>query len=179
MFEKYLGHTALEAGSLVVGGAVYGAINRLVGKLPGGAKIQSTFAAIPVVGPSLPTLIVGALIHKFSKNKTLDQFAKGLIGASVVGIGVSASTKIPGLAGPNFGEVEYFPNRGMAGIPAGMGEIPSGMGDVEYFPSNGMSGGERSLSGLGAEDNELGSADFGAPDSPDFGEIPENMATMS
>lgn len=178
MFEQYTGHTVVEAGGLALGGALYGAANGLLSRIPVVKTAHAALVKVPVVGSALPTLLLGALIHKLGSKqgiKALEVVGKGLVGASVVGMGVNASQMVPFLRPAPVSGVDYT----VSGLPEGlgdadfgeipfdgdaqMGELPQGLSGVDYT----MSGVDYTMSGLGEE------SDFG--EDSDFGEIPAGL----
>lgn len=113
----YLNHNALELGGLVVGGFATGAINAFIDKkFPTiAAKLDGVFKNFSgSVVPLATGMIIGLLNEKFmKKNQYADAFAKGLIGAGVVGIGVTAAnyvfpvtTTMKGLEDRGFGALK-------------------------------------------------------------------------
>jgi len=150
-FEKYTGHSVQEAGGLLAGGLAYGAVNSLMAKVPGVKNVQAMLVKIPVVGTSLPTLLLGAILNAIGekkKIKALQIAGSGLVGASIVGMGVNASQLVPGLKPAALSGVDYTMN----GVTAYM--------DGVDYTMNGQ---------LGSD------ADFGSLGDADFGEIPSNM----
>lgn len=150
-FEKYTGHSVQDAGGLLAGGLAYGAVNSLMAKVPGVKNVQAMLVKIPVVGTSLPTLLLGAILNAIGekkKIKALQIAGSGLVGASIVGMGVNASQLVPGLKPAALSGVDYTMN----GVTAYM--------DGVDYTMNGQ---------LGSD------ADFGSLGDADFGEIPSNM----
>ena len=143
--EKFTGQSVSEMGALALGGALYGLVNSSMAKYL--APVQKILVSVPVVGTALPTLVIGALLNFFGekqKIKALSIIGKGLVGSSVVAMGVNASQMIPGLKvtstaatttvkGPDFGEVSYYPNMGEAQLGA-----EADFGSVDYY--NNMNG---------------------------------------
>ena len=163
--EKALGHSMAEAGSLALGGALYGVVNSSTAKyLP---KVHQTLARVPVVGTALPTLLVGALLNflgERQKINALSVLGKGLVGASVVGAGVNASQMVPGLRPATLKGVDYTMEGYGEGGEADFGaydSLPDGLGEggeadfggVDYT----MEGVDYTMEGYG----EGGEADFG------------------
>lgn len=113
----YVKHNALELSGLAVGGFATGALNAMIDKhLPSvSAKMNGIFKGFAgSVSPLLAGIVIGLLNDKFMKrNEYADAFAKGLIGAGVVGIGVTAanyvfpvkSTTTKGLVDNGFGSL--------------------------------------------------------------------------
>lgn len=167
-FEKYTGHSIQEAGGLALGGLAYGAVNSLMAKVPGVNKVQSMLVKVPVIGTSLPTLLLGAVLNAIGekkKIKALQIAGSGLVGASIVGMGVNASQLIPGLKSAALSGVDYTMNGvdytqmngvtaymdghqqlgsdadfGTLGSDADFGEVPSGFGNEPDFGEDGMEG---------------------------------------
>lgn len=169
--EQYLGHSMQEVGGLAAGGAIYGAVNSLMAKLPGVKIAQSYLVKVPVVGASLAPLIMGALIHKFlgHKSKALDIVAKGLIGASVVGMGVQASQFIPGLApakAAGVAGIDFYPNPEFGG-DADFGR-EADFGAVEY--SRGHAGAFGNIEQYAGRSRDQESGDYGVS-SAEMGEL--------
>ncbi len=176
MFEQWTGHSVVEAGGLAVGGALYGAANGLLSRIPVVKTAHAALVKVPVVGSALPTLLLGAILHKVGSKqgiKALEVVGKGLVGASVVGMGVNASQMVPFLRPAPVSGVDYTvsglgEDADFGEIPfdgdAQMGEIPSGLSGVDYT----MSGVDYTMSGFGE-----GEADFG--DEADFGEVPAGL----
>ncbi len=157
-FSDVTGHSIKEAGGLALGGLAYGAVNSLMTKIPGVNKVQEQLVKVPVIGTSLPTLLMGValnLIGSKMKNKAakdaLEIAGSGLVGASIVGMGVNASQLIPGLK------------------PAALSGINYTMNGVQYSPS--MNGVDFTMNG-----GQLGNdADFGSVGDADFGGVPSGM----
>lgn len=176
-FEQYTGHSIEEAGSLALGGALYGAVNGLTAKYA--KPVHSILAKVPVVGTALPTLVVGVLLNQLGKKQrisALQTVGKGLIGASVVGMGVNASQMVPGLkalSGVDYtmeglgegGEADF----GYAALPEGLGEGgDADFGGVDYT----LEGVDYTMEG----DDQMGEIAYdGYGDDADFGTIPEGM----
>lgn len=163
--EQALGHSMAEAGSLALGGALYGVVNSSTAKyLP---KVHQTLAKVPVIGTALPTLLVGALLNHLGQRQKINALSilgKGLVGASVVGAGVNASQMVPGLRPATLKGVDYtMEGLGEGGeadfgaydsLPDGLGEGgEADFGGVDYT----MEGVDYTMEGYG----EGGEADFG------------------
>jgi len=112
----YVKHNALELSGLAVGGFATGTLNAMIDKhLPKvSSKMNGIFKGFAgSVTPLLAGVVIGLLNDKFMKNGYADAFAKGLIGAGVVGIGVTAanyvfpvaSTTTKGLVDDGFGRL--------------------------------------------------------------------------
>lgn len=102
IMKKYLGVDLKEAGGLVIGGAIFNTVNGLAAKIPGVSTVQGMLAGVPVVGSAAMPLLLGALAKFFGekqKIKALEMVGEGLVAASLVNMGVSASSMIPGLSG--------------------------------------------------------------------------------
>jgi hypothetical protein len=179
MIEQYLGHTNKEALGLVGGGLAYGAVNSLLMKLPVVNKIHAQLVKVPVIGTALPTLVLGALLVKLGqskKNALLQQAGAGLVGASIVGIGVNASQLIPGLK-PSVAGVDYtmqgvdYTMQGVDYTMQGDGQLGEGeesdFGDSDFGAID--TGVPEGLQGFGDAE-----ADFGEADA-DFGEMPDGL----
>jgi len=130
----YTGYEVNEIGALGMGGLLYGATNGVLSRIPIVNKAHAMLMKVPVVGSSLPTLVLGALLHKVGKKQginVLKQLGQGLVGASVVGMGVSASQMVPFLKVAPVGDVDF----GNADFgSADFGTIPSGLEGVDYIP---------------------------------------------
>lgn len=151
----WTGYQVAEMGSLAMGGLLYGAalkvMNTLIPKVPFVGPVYTKYSKLPVVG-QLPTLLLGAAIHKLGQKQrfsVVEQVGQGLVAASLVGIGVSLSTRIPGLStmsgvellngvdytmgegpdfgSPDFGQVDFGQGPDFGGIPAGLQGIPEGL----------------------------------------------------
>lgn len=169
MLQSWLAHSAGEAGGLLLGGALYGATGSLIRKIPViGTKLDSALRQVPVVGPSLPTLLAGVVLVKLGERQKIDALrmvGKGLIGATVVGIGVNASQMIPGLKASPVSGVDFTP--GLSGVDY----TALGM-DVD---SADFGGGQLGEQAYGILPEGLGGVDFTMGDGADFGEIPEGL----
>ena len=127
--NKNLGHKLSEAAGLFGGGAAISAIGHIT-NIPAVKAMTDKLDLIPVAGPVIKKnldvllpLIIGFAGYKYSKNKMVQEAAKGLIGASVVSIGsrsyntgatavgavlpTSASTLNGIKAVPNFGAIKF------------------------------------------------------------------------
>lgn len=135
--RKFTGHDMMELGGLVVGGATYGVVNNAMAKyIP---SVHGMLVKIPVVGTALPNLLVGVLLNFIGdkkKIKALSMVGAGMVGSAVVGMGVNASTMIPGLS---MAGIDFTPNMGEAqlGSAADFGAIPAGMQGVDYTANMG------------------------------------------
>jgi len=170
--QKFIGMDLKEAGSLALGGATYGAVNAGLARFA--APVHNILVKIPVIGSAMPTLVVGGLLNFFGERQNMEilkTLGKGLIGSSVVGMGVNAAQMVPGLkpmagydvpqlgysapqlgSNADFGGVDYTPD--MAGV-----DYTPDMSGVDYTPDMGYD------------------ADFGEYEESDadFGGIPEGM----
>lgn len=173
-FEKYTGHSIEEAGSLALGGALYGIVNSMTAKHL--KPVHSILSKVPVVGNALPTLVAGALLNYLGERqgiKALKVLGTGLVGASVVGMGVNASQMVPGLKA--LAGVDYT----MEGIgddaDFGYAALPDGMGDGADF-----GGVDYTMEG---DDSQMGEIPYsgvdytmeGYGDDADFGNVPEGL----
>lgn len=158
--REWLGHDVEDAGALALGGLVYGLVNSSIAKyLPSVANMTAT---VPVVGPGLLPLLVGAVAHKYGgKITALRMIGEGLVGAAIVGMGVAASSKIPGLSGinytPNMQGINYTPNmQGINYTPnmSGMGIMPQLGASPDFGAADYGSGGY-------TEGHKFSAADFG------------------
>jgi hypothetical protein len=196
-FQRFpqLGPIAGQMGALAIGGAFYGYSNKMLGTYA--APVQAALNKVPVVGPTLPNLLVGVgltLLAKqgfIAKNKMVSEvvstLGQGLIGAAAVGIGVNASQMIPmldtgtaGLHGINYvpGRVGQIP--GSSKVDFGGVDFTPEMGGVDFTPMSGVDftpemGSENPMADFG--EYRQSSADFGEyqESSADFGMIPEGM----
>jgi hypothetical protein len=164
--DAYLGHDMKEVGGLLIGGAIFGAVNGLAARVPFVNTIQAQLNKVPVIGASLPALLIGIagkMLGEKQKVKPLELVSEGLIAASIVSMGVSAAQLVPFLAmrpaaqaglliAPkgqgDFGGILPPYVRGRANFGANAGQ----MGDIAIYERPGMSGDWRSMSGL--EDQE-------------------------
>ena len=210
--QKYTGLTTEEMGSLALGGMFYSTVNGLVATyLPSG--ISSSLNSVPIVGPALVPILVGIglkmgadKIPNAQVAKAGDMLAEGLIGAAVVGLGVSFGQMLPFLnptpvaaaapaaapsttttSGvlytPGMHGINYTPN-GMGGVnytPNRMGIMPRLNGPQMGFPQLGNSADFGSADyGGGAgytEANNFSNADFG-DDPSEYDEIDQNLGDM-
>jgi hypothetical protein len=148
--QGLLGHTMMEAGSLLIGGAAFGTIDGLVGKLPFVGTVKTFLAKDPTgvgaaITPALMPMLVGILTYKFVPNKQVRTIAKGIISASMVAAGSLLAQKFvgTGLAG-----IVQLPMNGFQTYPQ--------VGGYNYSPMSGVP--------------QLGDADFGRrPSNADFG----------
>ncbi len=154
-----------EIASLALGGALYSTVNQMVNKyLP--ASISHMLSSLPVIGPVIVPIAAGMACKFLSEKvpqrqaaKALDMIGEGLVGAAVVGAGVSLGQSvlpmIPGFApaSPALSGINYTPN--MNGV-----FYTPGLSGINYTPN--MNGPQMGimprLNGMGA------SADFGAAD---------------
>jgi hypothetical protein len=174
MIQSYLAHSAGEAGGLLVGGALYGLAGSLIGRIPViGPKVVETLRKVPVVGPSLPTLLAGVVLVKLGERQRIDALrmvGKGLIGATVVGIGVQVSQKIPGLASsgaPSLAGVDYTALDGVDFTAMGA--------DVESADFGSLGDAQMGEIAYGELPEGLSGVDFTMGDGADFGELPEGL----
>jgi hypothetical protein len=149
--KNVLAHDLGEAGGLLAGGAAIQGIRHLQAKFA--PQLSSTIAKIPLIGgfiasnlDSIIPLALGAVAHKYVKNANVKMLAKGVIGASVVGIGSKIYASAAQMAGAN-----------MAGIIA----VPSMNGIIAVPSMNGF-GAMRMTDDFGAAPASISSADFGA-----------------
>jgi hypothetical protein len=172
-FQNWTGQSVQEAGGLALGGAIYGAVNGAAARIPGVSVIQTQLQKVPVVGTSLVPFLIGALLHKLGEKQkipALQLIGSGLVGASVVGMGVNASAMIPFLRPKTLGSVDYT----MQGIPQGIGADAdfgeTELGAVDYTSMQGIEDGQ-----LTGDEPAMGDgADFG--EGADFGGIPEGLS---
>jgi len=177
-FMRYFGMDMKEAGSLALGGATYGLVNSLLARFA--SPVHGALVKVPVLGSALPTLLVGAVINYFGERQKMDilkTLGKGLIGSSVVGMGVNAAQMIPGLS-PQMAGYEAAPQMGYDAAPQ-MGYSRSGadFGGVDYTPD--MRGVDYTpdMSGVDYTPDMSGDADFGEYEESeaDFGGYPEGL----
>lgn len=184
------GYDVMEIGALGIGGAVYGALNAALPKIPFIGQLQATLQRVPVVGTALAPMFAGiainALAGKFIKNPKMQQYASmigdGLVGAAVVGMGVNASQYVPFL-NPQaaLSGVDFTPE--MSGV-----DFTAQMNGVDYTPQmNGVDftaemsgpdfGGVDFTSDMSGIPDGMGSADFGdyEQSESDFGAIPDGI----
>jgi len=172
--EKYLGMDLKEAGSLALGGATYGAVNSALARFA--APVHNILIKVPVIGSAMPTLMVGAVLNFFGERQSMDilkTLGKGLIGSSVVGMGVNASQMVPGLKPAELAGYDA-PQLGYAAPQLG---YDADFGGVDYTPD--MSGVDYTpdMSGVDYTPDMGSDADFGEYEESDadFGGIPEGM----
>ena len=151
--QKYLGHDVKEIAGLAAGGAIYGAVNGVTAKYA--KPVHDILVKVPVVGTALPSLLAGvALMVLADKVKAAAPAAilgRGLIGASVVGMGVNASQLVPqlntlkglgtadfgalqheaSLMGPDFGKADFGNAGQMGGIDYSMSGVDTYAG-IDY-----------------------------------------------
>lgn len=161
--KSMLGTDVKELGGLAAGGLLYGAVNSAAAKWV--RPVHSQLVKIPVVGTALPTLLIGALANYFGERQGIDALktvGKGLIGASVVGMGVSASQMVPGLK-PGAAPVAGLGYEEMYGLPAGMGSDDADFGSdgadfggVDYT----MEGVDYTMEGQMGEDDDMDGVDY-------------------
>jgi len=175
MIQSYLAHSASEAGGLLIGGALYGLAGSLIGKIPVlGPQLVSTFRKVPVVGPSLPTLFAGVVLAKIGERQgipALRMVGKGLIGATVVGIGVNASQMIPGLGAsgaPKLAGVDYTSLDGVDYTALGADVDGADFGSLGHDAQMGEQA-------YGELPDGLSGVDFTMGDGADFGELPAGL----
>ncbi len=157
-----------EIASLALGGALYSTVNQMVNKyLP--ASISGMVNSIPVLGPVLVPIAAGMACKFLSEKvpqaqvaKALDMIGEGLVGAAVVGAGVSLGQSvlpmIPGFSSPAsvpLAGINYTPN--MNGV-----FYTPGLSGINYTPNMGshQMGIMPRLNGMGAS-ADFGSADYG------------------
>jgi hypothetical protein len=149
--KNVLAHDLGEAGGLLAGGAVIQGIRHLQAKFA--PQLSSTIAQIPLIGnflasnlDSIIPLTLGAVAHKYVKNSNVKMLAKGVIGASVVGIGSKIYASAASMTGAN-----------MAGIIA----VPSMNGIIAVPSMNGF-GAMKMTNDFGSSPASISSSDFGA-----------------
>lgn len=176
--ERFTGHTVAEAGSLALGGALYGVVNTSMARYA--KPVHNILAKVPVVGSSLPTLVAGALLNYLGERQgiaALQTVGKGLVGASVVGMGVNAAQMIPGLKGASpVSGVDYTLEGDDYGtLPEGMGEgDEADFGGVDFTMEGHGQMGDDDYAGVDFTMEGYGDeADFG--DDADFGTTPEGL----
>jgi len=176
--EQYIGMDVKEAGGLVVGGAIYGVVNRMAATYA--PQVYSMAARVPVLGTTLVPLAIGVALRMVAKKvkalQMLELVGDGLIGASIVGMGINASQYVPGLSTALSG-VDFTPGHnskmnGYASSGPDFGRDPGNpdFGNVDYTPA--MNGAPQ----LGMQ-AQLGS-EGRDPGNPDFGLIPEGLGEM-
>jgi len=171
--------------ALLAGGAVYQKVNALLQKyVP--AQIQAVTLKIPGVGPALLPILAGVALHMAGKKvpgkagEMISLLGEGLIGASVVGAGVSLSQSIPmlGLSGINYtpmSGVNYTPNMSginytpMSGASQQLGRSPD-FGSADYGGGAGYT-----------QAHPFSNADFGADDEDDadYGDEEAGLGSMA
>lgn len=146
--KKYLGVDLKEAGGLVIGGAIFNTVNGLAAKIPGVSTVQGMLAGVPVVGTAAMPLLLGALAKFFGekqKIKALEVVGEGLVAASLVNMGVSASSMIPGLSGMGAlmigprGEMDLGRYPHLVSKPANFGGAFDQLGDMNIYPRDEVS----------------------------------------
>jgi len=172
--EKYLGMDLKEAGSLALGGATYGAVNSALARFA--APVHNILIKVPVIGSAMPTLMVGAVLNFFGERQKMDilkTLGKGLIGSSVVGMGVNASQMVPGLKPAELSGYDA-PQLGYAAPQLG---YDADFGGVDYTPD--MNGVDYTpdMNGVDYTPDMGSDADFGEYEESDadFGAVPEGM----
>lgn len=148
IMKKYLGVDLKEAGGLVIGGAIFNTVNGLAAKIPGVSTVQGMLAGVPVVGTAAMPLLLGALAKFFGekqKIKALEVVGEGLVAASLVNMGVSASSMIPGLSGMGAlmigprGEMDLGRYPHLVSKPANFGGAFDQLGDMNIYPRDEVS----------------------------------------
>lgn len=162
--QDWTGHSLKEISGLAAGGAVYGALNSLVNKYA--KPVADITNSVPVVGSSILPILLGALIHKYgNKVPFAKELGEGIVGASVVGLGVSLSSVIPGLAmagidyTPNMSGVRYTPGLSGVNYTPNMGIMPQLAGRADFGRSADYGGGAGYT-----EQHNYSNADFGRDD---------------
>ena len=154
---KYLGHDMKDLAGLAAGGAIYGAVNGVTAKYA--KPVHDILVKVPVVGTALPSLLAGvALIVLADKVKAAAPakiLGQGLVGASIVGMGVNAAQMVPALntlkglgsadfgslqheaslMGPDFGKADFGHAGQMGGIDYTMSGIDYTMSGIDYTMS--------------------------------------------
>lgn len=162
--QSLLGSDVKELGGLAAGGLLYGAVNSAAAKWA--RPVHSQLVKIPVVGSALPTLLIGALLNYLGDRQGIDAaktVGKGLIGASVVGMGVSASQMVPGLKPAAAPAVAGLGYEEMYGLPAGMGadEADFGSDDADFGGVDyTMEGVDYTMEGQMGEDDDMDGVDY-------------------
>lgn len=148
IMKKYLGVDLKEAGGLVIGGAIFNTVNGFAAKIPGVSTVQGMLAGVPVVGTAAMPLLLGALAKFFGqkqKIKALEMVGEGLVAASLVNMGVSASSMIPGLSGMGAlmigprGEMDLGRYPQLQSKPANFGGAYEQLGDIGIYPRDEVS----------------------------------------
>ena len=165
--KNVLAHDLGEAGGLLAGGAAIQGIKHLQAKFA--PNLSSTLAKIPFVGNFLGSnldtiipLLVGAGIHKMAKNSKAQAVAKGIIGASVVGIGAKVYVAAANMAGANLSGIIAVPSmNGIIAVPSmsGFGAMKM-VDDFGAAPASISSADFGGAQGVGLEGGYLQSADF-------------------
>lgn len=173
--EQLLGTSVKEVGGLAAGGLLYGAVNAAAAKYA--KPVHSQLAKIPVVGTALPTLLIGALANYIGERQGIDALkvvGKGLVGASVVGMGVNASQMVPALrpaaapiAGMGYEEMYGLPE-GLGSDEADFGADEADFGGVDYT----MEGVDYTMEGQLGDEADFGGVDYTMEG---YGELPEGM----
>lgn len=172
--KQYTGHETAELISLAAGGALYGAVNGAAAKYA--KPLHNVLVKVPVVGTALPTLVIGALLNYLGERQNiaaLKTAGKGLVGASVVGMGVNLSQQVPALkalSGVDYTMEGYGDDAdfGYAALPEGMGD-DADFGGVDYT----MEGDDAQMGEIPYSGVDYTMEGYG--DEADFGEIPEGM----
>lgn len=171
--KDWTGLAVEDASSLALGGLLYGTVNNLLRKYV--PQVAEMTDKVPVVGPSLLPLVLGALVHKYGRryHKAIGMVGEGLVGASVVGAAVNASSLIPGLS--TMSGVSYFPMSGVKYFPRSMSGVdytPNSLSGVPQLGANPDFGKPADYGGGAGytEAHKFSSADFGAEDDMDSDE---------
>jgi hypothetical protein len=162
--ESLLGSNMKEVGGLAAGGLLYGAVNGAVARFA--RPVHSQLVKIPVVGTALPTLLMGALANWLGERQGIEALqvvGKGLVGASVVGMGVNASQMVPQLrpavspiAGLGYEELYGLPE-GLGSDGADFGSDEADFGGIDYT----MEGIDYTMEGqMGSDDADFGGIDY-------------------
>lgn len=170
---KVAGYDTMELAELGAGGLLYGVANSYLSPLF--AKIPGLGQFSGMLGGTIPSLVAGVALNIVSdkvKQKQIKDAASflgdGLLGAAVVGAGVSLSqTLLPQAA---MAGVDYYPGLSSQGKDfGGVDYTPELMGNEDFGGVDYTSG--RSLPGQSPD------ADFGEYEqsASDFGEIPDGM----
>lgn len=133
--DQWLGFGALAAGAFVFGGAIVQIIDEAVNAY-GPASLIAIKQQMPCSEVYLP-LLIGALVHKFSKSEDVKTVASALIASALMNAGQDATSLIPGSAMANAAVVATTttPTSGIRAFPQGQGDFrgiiatPSGQGD--------------------------------------------------
>jgi histone H1/5 len=166
--QKYLGHDVKEIAGLAAGGAIYGAVNGMTAKYA--KPVHDALVKVPVVGTALPSLLVGVglmvLADRVKAAAPAAILGKGLIGASVVGMGVNASQLIPALQtlkGADFGSLQRE-----AALMGSMGS----MGSADFGHAGQMGGIDYTMNGIDV--TPMHGIDY-TMEGADFGVTPEGL----